>query len=182
MPDGPGSFTQDSSCPALLRIPASSVSMPRTGLSPSMAALSRAFRLSNSRLCRSYNPGRTEIRPVWAPPVSLAATPGITFCFLLLPLLRCFSSRRSPPSRDRLAAGFPHSDTRGSKVVCTSPRLFAAYRVLLRLLEPGHPPCALLSLLLLGVNRLSTSTPVSCSVCQCASLSFPLSVEVTLQA
>ena len=116
------------------------------------------------------------------PPVSLAATPGITFCFLLLPLLRCFSSRRSPPSRDRLAAGFPHSDTRGSKVVCTSPRLFAAYRVLLRLLEPGHPPCALLSLLLLGVNRLSTSTPVSCSVCQCAFLGLAPSVEVTPQA
>ena len=39
--------------------------------------------------------------------------------------------------------GFPHSDILGSTVVCTSPRLFAAYRVLLRLREPRHPPCAL---------------------------------------
>lgn len=39
--------------------------------------------------------------------------------------------------------GFPHSDIRGSRVVCTSPRLFAAYRVLLRLREPRHPPYAL---------------------------------------
>jgi hypothetical protein len=39
--------------------------------------------------------------------------------------------------------GLPHSDINGSKVVCTSPSLFAAYRVLRRLQEPRHPPCAL---------------------------------------
>ena len=33
---------------------------------------------------------------VWALPRSLATTQGITVCFLFLPLLRCFSSRRSP--------------------------------------------------------------------------------------
>ncbi len=43
-------------------------------------------------------------------------------------------------------AGFPHSDTPGSKLVCSSPRLIAAYRVLHRLLVPRHPPCALSSL------------------------------------
>ena len=31
----------------------------------------------------------------------------------------------------------------GSKVVCTYPNLIAAYHVLLRLLEPRHPPFAL---------------------------------------
>ena len=40
----------------------------------------------------------------------------------------------------------PHSDTRGSRFVCNSPRIFAAYRVLRRLREPRHPPCALGSL------------------------------------
>ena len=40
-------------------------------------------------------------------------------------------------------AGFPHSDIRGSKAVRASPRLFAACRVLPRLREPRHPPCAL---------------------------------------
>ena len=39
--------------------------------------------------------------------------------------------------------GLPHSDIHGSKVICTSPQLFAAYHVLLRLREPRHPPFAL---------------------------------------
>ena len=42
--------------------------------------------------------------------------------------------------------GLPHSDTCGSPVVCTSPQLFAAYRVLRHRWEPRHPPCALLLL------------------------------------
>ena len=41
----------------------------------------------------------------------------------------------------------PHSDMPGSMVVCTSPSLFAAYHVLLRLPEPRHPPPALILLL-----------------------------------
>ena len=42
--------------------------------------------------------------------------------------------------------GFPHSDIPGSKLVCSSPRLFAAYCVLHRLLAPRHSPYALSSL------------------------------------
>ena len=44
------------------------------------------------------------------------------------------------------AAGLPHSDIRGSQAACASPRLIAACRVLRRLPEPRHPPCALVSL------------------------------------
>ena len=44
------------------------------------------------------------------------------------------------------SVGFPHSDIHGSTVICTSPWLFAAYHVLLRLLMPRHSPCALLRL------------------------------------
>src|SRR3712207_6482477 len=44
------------------------------------------------------------------------------------------------------AAGFPHSGIAGSTLTCSSPTLFAAYRALLRLSVPRHPPCALLSL------------------------------------
>ncbi len=40
-------------------------------------------------------------------------------------------------------AGLPHSEILGSKVVCTSPRLIAAYHVLHRLPVPRHPPYAL---------------------------------------
>ena len=40
-------------------------------------------------------------------------------------------------------SGLPHSEMSGSQVVCTYPNLIAAYHVLLRLLEPRHPPFAL---------------------------------------
>jgi hypothetical protein len=42
--------------------------------------------------------------------------------------------------------GFPHSDIPGSKLICSSPRLIAAYRVLHRLPAPRHSPYALSSL------------------------------------
>ena len=40
-------------------------------------------------------------------------------------------------------AGLLHSDILGSKCVCHSPKLIAAYHVLRRLAMPRHPPCAL---------------------------------------
>ncbi len=40
-------------------------------------------------------------------------------------------------------AGLPHSEILGSKVICTYPKLIAAYHVLHRLREPRHPPSAL---------------------------------------
>ena len=43
----------------------------------------------------------------------------------------------------RRRAGFSHSETRGSKGVCPSPRIIAACRVLRRLPVPRHPPPAL---------------------------------------
>ena len=49
------------------------------------------------------------------------------------------------------SCGFPHSDTCGSRDICSSPQLFAAYRVLHRLLVPRHPPCALSCLTFLTV-------------------------------
>src|SRR5262249_41771223 len=42
--------------------------------------------------------------------------------------------------------GFPHSDIPGSKLICSSPGLIAAYRVLHRLLVPRHSPYTLSSL------------------------------------
>ena len=42
--------------------------------------------------------------------------------------------------------GFPHSDISGSQLICSSPKLIAAYHVLHRLLMPRHSPCALLRL------------------------------------
>ena len=44
-------------------------------------------------------------------------------------------------------AGLSHSEILGSRVICTYPRLNAAYHVLHRLQEPRHPPYALSYLL-----------------------------------
>lgn len=50
----------------------------------------------------------------------------------------------------------PHSEISGSKVVCTSPKLIAAYHVFHRLLAPRHPLYALNNLIShsLEMNRL----------------------------
>ena len=55
-----------------------------------------------------------------------------------------------------LPAGFPHSDICGSKIICISPQLFAAYHVFLRLLVPRHPPCALISLTITLLHSVAT--------------------------
>ena len=51
-------------------------------------------------------------------------------------------------------SGFPHSEIPGSQLICSSPRLIAACRVLLRLLMPRHSPCALISLIYIAVLEL----------------------------
>lgn len=109
-----------------------------TGLSPSVADPPRPFP-SESRnsspfgLLRFRSPLLTE-----------------SILFLLLPVLRCFSSRGSlrrgmcSPSGDATyRAGFPHSGTRGSKPEDGSPRPIAAFRALRRQPVPRHPPHAL---------------------------------------
>ena len=90
---------------------------------------------------------------VWALPVSLAATPGIDVSFSSSGYLDV-SVHRVPfrtlwigvRMTGVLPAGFPHSDICGSMDICSSPQLFAAYHVFLRLLVPRHPPCALIRL------------------------------------
>ena len=47
-------------------------------------------------------------------------------------------------------AGLLHSEISGSKCVCHSPELIAAYHVLRRLAMPRHPPCALSRLIVLS--------------------------------
>ena len=93
--------------------------------------------------------------PVWALPVSLAATPGIDVSFSSSGYLDV-SVHRVPLHTlwigvwmiRVLRTGFPHSDICGSRIICISPQLFAAYHVFLRLLVPRHPPCALFCLII----------------------------------
>ena len=69
-------------------------------------------------------------------------------CFLLLEVLRCFTSLRVAPAglssfiprrHPVKGAGFPHSEIPGSKPVGGSPELIAALCVLHRLMMPRHP-------------------------------------------
>ena len=115
------------------------------------------------RYCRTLQIGPTtpsgQRRQAWHPP-GLGSSrfarrySGNRCCFLFLRVLRWFTSPGRLP-RDYvfitritqvLCAGFPHSDIDGSRDVCSSPSLIAAYHVLPRLCAPRHPPCALGSL------------------------------------
>ena len=90
---------------------------------------------------------------VWALPGSLAATLEIEFSFFSSPYLDV-SVHQVPDvwlcihhtTTEVCSARFPHSEISGSKCICHSPKLFAAYHVFHRLLVPRHPPCALSSL------------------------------------
>ena len=96
---------------------------------------------------------RSARTPVWALSISLAATLKIEFSFSSSGYLDV-SVHRVPSASlwiqntvtEVCSAGFPHSDICGSRDICSSPQLFAAYRVFHRLLVPRHPPCALYSL------------------------------------
>ena len=81
--DGAAGFGQGSSDPALLRVPARLATVSRTGLSPATARLSRRLPLPSLRpRCRPYYPARASTPAVWACPLSLAATRGVTVVFL----------------------------------------------------------------------------------------------------
>ena len=92
--------------------------------------------------------------PVWALSISLAATLEIDIFSFFSSGYLDVSVHRVPSAylwiqytvTEVYSAGFPHSEIRGSKDICSSPQLIAAYHVFLRLLVPRHPPCALFSL------------------------------------
>ena len=100
-----------------------------------------------NRVGKSYNPIPGKPRMVWAVSRSLATTWEITIVFCSFRYLDvsvpgvCLHAIGVdiPINRD----GLPHSDTRGSTLLCSSPRIFAAWHVLHRLCMPRHPPYAL---------------------------------------
>jgi hypothetical protein len=63
--------------------------------------------------------------------------------------------------------GFPHSEIPGSKPVCGSPRLIAAYHVLHRLLLPRHSPCALSSLTIKFARHIPETNPAGAAQILC---------------
>ena len=98
---------------------------------------------------------RNARTPVWALPLSLAATNRIDVSFSSSPYLDvsvqevpdlylCIQYRTT----EVCSARFPHSEICGSLNICFLPQLIAAYHVFHRLSVPRHPPCALSNLTL----------------------------------
>ena len=132
--------------------PAMSTRLSLTGLSPSLAGFPKTVLLNSLNQFRGPNPGRHARRcglvPFRSPllwkshvvffssgyvDVSVHQVPDEWLC-IHHTSLEVHSSR------------FPHSEISGSKDICSSPKLFAAYHVFHRLLVPRHPPCALSSI------------------------------------
>ena len=99
---------------------------------------------------------------VWPLPRSLATTSGISVDVFSSPYLDV--SVQAVPHvylliqhtlSEYCSDGFPHSDISGSMLICSSPKLFAAYHVLHRLLMPRHSPCALFRLTFVGRSFIS---------------------------
>ena len=159
MRDGPRRFPRDFSCPAVLR---NLSSEPADCRLPGCHRLWRAvpdpstnqlvFYSPALRPDRPYNPavharrfGLFRVRSPLLAESLLFSCPGGTEMVHFPGLSSStygFSWRYSGMS----LSGLPHSDILGSKPVCGSPKLFAAYHVLHRLLAPRHSPYALSSL------------------------------------
>ena len=161
---GPHMFTLRFTCAVLLWIPLGPTRISVTGVSPSLPLLSRSF----SYRCWSHievlTPGKYPWfglyrfrSPLLAVSISLSFPPltemfhfsGYRELFPTFPLqglckLLCsipagFRKRRYCITNIRLS----HSEISGSKCICHSPKLIAAYHVLHRHSAPRHPLCAL---------------------------------------
>ena len=130
LPDGPGGFAQDFSCPALLRIPLCPIVLRIRGSHPLWRHFPEASPHTQGTMSRSYNPGDASPQRRF--------TGGIIKLFSLPRGTKMFQFPRfaSPPSGDTRVL-------RGWVVPFGNPRvkghlhLTAAYRSLSR---PSSPP------------------------------------------
>ena len=142
-----------------------------TGLSPSLAGFPKTVLLNLLNQLCGPNPGMhasrfglfrfrspllTESHVVFSSSgyldVSVHRVPLLTLCIGVRILEVCSS-------------GFPHSEISGSKDICSSPKLIAAYHVFHRLLVPRHPPYALTCL---TITRIVFSYIPAAQIAFCA--------------
>ena len=148
-------FRQGSTCPAVLVKPTllRTAAFRIRGFHP----LWRAFPDASPTL-RNTVDGLLRVRSPLLAESLLMSVPG---------LLRWFTSPSVAPPRyfihargDGIApAGLPHSEIHGSKGMCTSPWLIAAYHVLRRLSAPRHPPLTHASLDLIIFSTSNRGAP-----------------------
>ena len=132
--------------------PARSAPTSDTGLSPSLAGCSKAVLLSLLDPLCSPNPAmhasRFGLFRVRSP---LLTESNVSFSSsgyldVSVPRVPFHTLWIGVWMTEVCSAGFPHSEISGSKDICSSPKLIAAYHVFHRLSVPRHPPCALLRL------------------------------------
>ena len=148
MPDGPGGFAQDYSCPALLRMTLGPLSLRLPDYHRLWLHFPEHSTHDQDTTSWSYYPeyaslhNRFGLFPGRSPLLGeslLFSLPGGTKMFQFPP----FASLHLVMIAVLQTAGLSHSEIPGSKVICTYPGLIAAYHVLHRLREPRHPPDAL---------------------------------------
>ena len=160
---GPPGFKRSFTCSVLLGIPLGGLGISRTGLSPSLGNLSRFLHYSSTHsISRSRNPnphaGWFGLLPVRSPLLGesrLFSFPPVTEMFHFTGYCSSHPIDSGVGNQGFSLAGFSHSDISGSMPICGSPKLFAAYHVLLRHSMPGHSPCALSNLTKLKSRCLS---------------------------
>ena len=97
LPDGPGRFTQDYTCPALLRIPQATESVRVRGYHPLRPDFPERSAPDSASCDAVLQPrGSRDLPGLGCSPVARHYW-GNHCCFLLLEVLRCFSSLRLPP-------------------------------------------------------------------------------------
>ncbi len=151
MPDGAGRFAQGFSGPALLRVPLPRPTPSPTGLSPAAAGLPRPFDSASVPDIAALQPRAVLERPGLGWSAFARRYLRNHCCFLLLGLLRCFSSARSPPASLPGLGVAPFGNPR----IIAPVRLPAAYRSLARPSSPLHAKASAVCPSLLG--RLSAA-------------------------
>ena len=152
MGGGPPGFPASSSCSPVLWILSPARSFRLRDYHPLWSGFPTNSANLSQWIIQSATP-TVLLQSVWPLSISLAATLEIDFSFFSSGYLDV-SVHRVPFhtlwigvwTHEGFSCRFPHSEIHGSMVICTSPWLFAAYHVFLRLLVPRHPPCALISL------------------------------------
>ena len=125
--------------PPYLGNPLTQVDVSLTGLSPSLAGLSRPVQLRLPGLPRPHYPAGLTSDGLASSAFARHYSRNHS-CFLFLRVLRCFTSPGSPlapmdsvQDTDPKVGGFPHSEMPGSQLVCQLPE---PYRRLPRLSSP----------------------------------------------
>ena len=124
LPDGPGGFAQDSSCPALLTIPLHRIGLRAGGCHPLRPNFPERHARPLRMISRSYNPSdallhqRFGLFPGRSPLLGesrLFSLPGGTKMFQFPPL----ASLQKVMMTALHADGLSHSEIRGSRDICS---------------------------------------------------------------